>query len=273
MKLLMFSMALLLPFLAFAADAPVLDERGDGGGFEFVTQVTGAELEATPSWEDKQPNPPLAPRVAMSVARDFLSTVSDQFTTWNISAVTLKNAAGDKWYWLVNFRPAAGWGRNYSGLDLTVLIDGKVHSSVVGKVKKGRTEPPTSDALEAVPPDDVGRSRVYHKAIERAELGENEVVALLNRFDLESSSDARKETDMYLEAELVMLKGDIDRLRKPAHVDPGPEEPNPKAKERRDRVLDVLTHRAVLAAEMYDFLWKVEQVKRIAGVPVAPTDP
>ena len=68
--------------------------------------LTQGQIAETPKWKEDQPNPPLAPRRAMAVARTYLTKLLPQSGEWPIDKLTLQQVGDrDHWAYLVSFRP------------------------------------------------------------------------------------------------------------------------------------------------------------------------
>ena len=116
-------------------------------GHLFTSTVSDTNLASSPSWEKQQPNPPLPPRKALSIARGFLADAMDNSEAWSLESVALKNFRDDKWYYVITFILGTDGFTNLPSptIQIVVLMDGKIATL------RMKSKPPTRETSEPAP--------------------------------------------------------------------------------------------------------------------------
>ena len=95
----------------------------------FRFEITSADLTATPSWNDENENPPLAPRQAVQIARATLLQLMSEKVKWDLAGIRLRPSdMKDKWFYEIEFREPAhpiSIAHPLGGISVYVLMNGK----------------------------------------------------------------------------------------------------------------------------------------------------
>lgn len=132
-------------------DRVVLTINKRAYGYMFVTRVTSHEADTGMSWSAENEHPPLSPRKARAIAEEFLSQSAAKDKKWRLHSIVLERyGGGEKWYYIIRFDADRGkhGGMPNPKIDIAVLMDGKVVTSILGKIPEDSSEPLNSLDLE-----------------------------------------------------------------------------------------------------------------------------
>jgi hypothetical protein len=116
-------------------------------GTNYVAKLRWSDLDGSPKWSADS-KPPLSPKRAESLARDYLEhhvgpPPASEFLvgteTWHPSEIALRRWLGlDFWYYEVKLRPYIHGSYNYPPVTVFVTMDGRVSPlAVVGEKGSG----------------------------------------------------------------------------------------------------------------------------------------
>jgi hypothetical protein len=124
----------LLTLVLLISSSALMAQNGDlvssVDGKEYRTRISGEQLEAAPSWNPEDANPPLTARKAVASASKVLSQLLGNPDEWKVSLICLRSpGSDDKWIYVVKFAglPKVRWTES-SGLQsitLAVLMNGE----------------------------------------------------------------------------------------------------------------------------------------------------
>ena len=105
----------------------VAKSESKADGKKFCFRITSDELNATPSWSDKDDNPPVSAQKAIGQAHAQLKMLVREPRRWKLVRAALERAYGEKWYWEVQYsetakKPKVGTAPVFR---IVVLMDGK----------------------------------------------------------------------------------------------------------------------------------------------------
>jgi len=92
-------------------------------------------LEATPTWDQYQDNPPLSPRKALQAAGDYMKVLFPDGDLWEVSQISLQPVR-DRWVYLIAFLgPIPKGYAEYmqSPVTLVVTMDGVAVPAVISE--------------------------------------------------------------------------------------------------------------------------------------------
>ena len=94
----------------------------------YELKVTQSALDAAPMWPEDQPNPPVAARQAIALAKEKLIKMHPESASWNLRSVNLtKLDAKGQWIYTVYFEvPQRSPHLIPTPFDMIVLMDGSV---------------------------------------------------------------------------------------------------------------------------------------------------
>jgi hypothetical protein len=107
--MLRFMQRVLLPFLlllcfnevGYSQAVTTYAHRVEGKNYKF--DLTPELLDASPSWDDRQDNPPLSARRAIAAAKTYLNELFPDNNKWGMEELELQRIHGDKWIYVARF--------------------------------------------------------------------------------------------------------------------------------------------------------------------------
>jgi hypothetical protein len=117
------------------ADDAAMVVKDEGRNYVLETRIGEGDMSNSPSWKTDDENPPLSPRRAAQIAKDYLKSADVRGTTWTVEAVSLTHFSADKWYYEVTFfctGPSRAKGEDWppQQVGIRVLMSGKVATAL-----------------------------------------------------------------------------------------------------------------------------------------------